>query len=62
LSNERETYDTSRNRKTSCRDFTATWAFSIPIDPVKLADKEGIKVHNAVFSDDGVSGMVAKEV
>lgn len=34
--------------------------FSLPIDPVKLANKEGIKVHNASFSEDGVSGMVAR--
>jgi hypothetical protein len=34
--------------------------FSIPVDPVLLANKEGIKVHNATFSDDGISGMVAK--
>lgn len=34
--------------------------FSLPIDPVTLANKEGIKVHNAAFSDDGVSGMVAR--
>jgi Zn-dependent peptidase ImmA (M78 family) len=34
--------------------------FLIPVDPVLLANKEGIKVHNATFSDDGISGMVAK--
>jgi len=34
--------------------------FSIPIDPVLLANKEGIIIHNAIFSDDGISGMVAK--
>jgi len=34
--------------------------FSLPIDPVKLANKEGIKVHNAAFSDDSISGMVAR--
>ncbi len=33
---------------------------SIPIDPVLLANKEGIHVRNAKFSDDGISGMVAK--
>ena len=33
---------------------------SIPVDPVTLANREGIKVHNAKFSDDGISGMVAK--
>lgn len=34
--------------------------FSIPVDPVILANREGIKVFNAKFSDDGLSGMVAK--
>lgn len=33
---------------------------SIPIDPVTLANASGIKVHNAKFSDDRLSGMVAK--
>ena len=33
---------------------------SIPVDPVVLANSEGIKVHNAQFSEEGVSGMVAK--
>ena len=34
--------------------------FSIPIDPVLLANREGIKVHNAKFSDESLSGMIAK--
>jgi Zn-dependent peptidase ImmA (M78 family) len=34
--------------------------FSVPVDPVILAHREGIKVFNAVFSDSGISGMVAK--
>lgn len=34
--------------------------FSLPIDPVTIANKAGIKVHNATFSDEGVSGMVAR--
>ena len=33
---------------------------SIPVDPVELANREGIKVHNAKFSDDALSGMIAK--
>lgn len=33
---------------------------SIPVDPVDLAGREGISVNNAVFSDEGVSGMVAR--
>jgi Zn-dependent peptidase ImmA (M78 family) len=34
--------------------------YSIPVDPVVLANREGIKVHNAKFSDDSLSGMIAK--
>jgi len=34
--------------------------YSIPVDPVTLANREGIKVHNAKFSDDSLSGMIAK--
>jgi len=34
--------------------------FSLPVDPVVLANREGIKVHNAKFSDDSISGMVAR--
>src|SRR6266404_2150109 len=34
--------------------------FSIPVDVVTLANREGILVHNAKFSDDNLSGMVAK--
>src|ERR1017187_2120321 len=33
---------------------------TVPVDPVALANREGIKVHNAKFSDEGLSGMVAK--
>src|SRR5690349_5930433 len=33
---------------------------SIPVDPVTLANRQGIKVHNAKFSDEGLSGMVSK--
>jgi Zn-dependent peptidase ImmA (M78 family) len=33
---------------------------SAPVDPVTLANRQGIKVHNAKFSEDGLSGMVAK--
>jgi Zn-dependent peptidase ImmA (M78 family) len=34
--------------------------FSVPVDPVTLANREGIKVFNAKFSNEGLSGMVAK--
>lgn len=34
--------------------------FLIPIDPVKIANLEGIKVNNAVFSDETLSGLIAK--
>lgn len=34
--------------------------FSIPVDPVLIAQREGIRVHNAKFSDSGLSGLVAK--
>jgi len=33
---------------------------TIPIDPVVLANREGIKVFNAKFSDDNLVGMIAK--
>jgi Zn-dependent peptidase ImmA (M78 family) len=33
---------------------------TIPIDPIKLAGKEGIKVFNAKFSDETLVGMIAK--
>jgi len=34
--------------------------YSIPVDPVILANRVGIKVHNAKFSDEALSGMIAK--
>jgi len=34
--------------------------YSIPVDPVLLANKLGIRVSNAVFSDPTISGMIAK--
>jgi len=34
--------------------------YSIPVDPVSLANKEGIKINNAVFSEDNLSGLIAK--
>ena len=34
--------------------------YSIPVDPVTLANREGIKVNNAKFADDNLSGLVAK--
>jgi Zn-dependent peptidase ImmA (M78 family) len=33
---------------------------SIPIDPVILANRLGMTVHNAKFSDDNIVGMIAK--
>lgn len=33
---------------------------SVPVDPVVLANKLGIAVHNAKFSDDNIVGMIAK--
>lgn len=33
---------------------------SIPIDPVTLANREGIKVHNAKFAKPNISGLIAK--
>ena len=34
--------------------------FSVPVDPVTLANEAGIKVHNAKFAEEGVSGAIAK--
>jgi len=34
--------------------------YSIPVDPVLLANNLGIRVSNAVFSDPKLSGMIAK--
>lgn len=33
---------------------------SVPVDVVSLANKEGIKVHNAKFNSEGLSGLIAK--
>lgn len=33
---------------------------TIPVDPVVLANRLGMKVHNAKFSDDNLVGMIAK--
>ena len=33
---------------------------TVPIDPVVLANREGIKVDNAKFSDDNLVGMIVK--
>jgi Zn-dependent peptidase ImmA (M78 family) len=33
---------------------------TIPVDPVVLANRLGISVHNAKFSDDNLVGMIAK--
>lgn len=32
----------------------------VPVDPVALAVKEGIRVHNAVFAEANLAGMVAR--
>ncbi len=34
--------------------------YSVPVDPIVLANKNGIKVNNATFSDDNISGIIAK--
>ena len=34
---------------------------SVPVDPVTLAHRLGMKVHNAKFSDDNIVGMIAKK-
>lgn len=34
--------------------------YSVPVDLVTLANRQGIKVHNAKFSEEGISGMLAK--
>lgn len=34
--------------------------YSVPVDLVTLANRQGIKVHNAMFSEEGISGMLAK--
>lgn len=34
--------------------------FSAPIDPVTLANRVGIKVSNALFSDETLSGLISK--
>lgn len=33
---------------------------TVPIDPVLLAQREGIRVNNAKFSDDNLAGMIVK--
>ncbi len=34
---------------------------TIPVDPIALANREGIKVNNAKFSDDNLVGMIVKQ-
>lgn len=34
--------------------------YAIPVDPVDLASKLGITVHNAKFADDSLAGLIAK--
>ncbi len=33
---------------------------TIPVDPVILANREGIAIHNAKFAEDSIVGMIAK--
>jgi Zn-dependent peptidase ImmA (M78 family) len=40
--------------------LTAHNLFSIPIDVVKIANHNGVGIYNAKFSDDNISGMLAK--
>lgn len=35
-------------------------SYSVPIDLIKIANQNGIKVHNAKFSEDKISGMLSK--
>ena len=34
--------------------------FAVPVDPIDLASKLGISVHNAKFADDSLAGLIAK--
>lgn len=34
--------------------------YAVPVDPVDLASKLGIAVHNAKFADDSLAGLIAK--
>lgn len=34
--------------------------YSIPVDLVKIANEHGVKIYNAKFSEDKISGMLAK--
>ena len=34
--------------------------YSVPVDPVDLANKLGVTVHNAKFADDSLAGLIAK--
>ena len=34
--------------------------YAVPVDPVVLANRQGIKVRNAKFSEEGISGMLSK--
>jgi Zn-dependent peptidase ImmA (M78 family) len=34
--------------------------YSVPVDPVDLASKLGVTVHNAKFADDSLAGLIAK--
>lgn len=35
--------------------------YTVPVDPVTLANRHGIKIHNAKFATDNVSGMISKK-
>ena len=34
--------------------------YSVPVDPVNLANKLGVTVHNAKFADDSLAGLISK--
>ena len=34
--------------------------YSVPVDPVVLANRDGIRVVNATFSENGTSGLIAR--
>jgi len=44
----------------ACEILQRHGLLTVPVDPVTLANREGILVHNAVFSESGISGMVAR--
>ncbi len=49
--------DIEKRARDICREHGL---HAIPIDPVVLANRLGMKVHNAKFADDNIVGMIAK--